>query len=314
MVQAALGKLALTPVALLGWVYALAPGFARVGMASVVAWFPRLFKYREKIARQNLLYAFPGDGPVETAKREKILRLSYLHLGHLFFEICMVLGPFSAMRFFIRRNVRFIGREYWEKALAEGHGLILAGNHIGSWEVMVAAGNTSGINCLLVTKKLKPAWLHDWIEKGRLRCGVKSAYEPKTLSMIITQLKEGKTVGLVLDQYAGAPIGVRVPLFGIPVGTASVAAALARRFDAPVLPIVNYRTSGGKFVVDIRPPVPFDGASDSRGLGVNTARYVAVVEQDIKAHPDQWLWIHRRFKGDLGPLRPEEWDRPRARR
>jgi KDO2-lipid IV(A) lauroyltransferase len=80
-----------------------------------------------------------------------------------------------------------------------------------------------------------------------------------------------------------------------------------------VLPIVNYRTSGGKFVVDIRPPVPYDGASDSRGLGVNTAQYVAVVEQDIKAHPDQWLWIHRRFKGELGPLRDDEWREGRSR-
>ena len=313
MVQAALGKLALTPLVLLGWIYALSPGFIRVAMAWVVGRIPKLFKYRESVAQQNLKYAFPGESSAVEKLRDSVLGSSYLHLGHLFLEICMTIGPFCAMPFFVRRNTEFSGYHHWEKAIQQGVGLIFIGTHVGSWEVMAAAGAMRGIDNLLMTKVLKPAWLHDWMEKGRVRSGVRAAYEPKTLQAVMKQLKRGGAVGVVMDQYAGAPIGVRVPLFGIPVGTSSVGAALARRTNVPVLPIVNYRVKGGRFRVEIRPPVPLDESQPSRELAVNTAHYVAAVEPDIKSHPDQWLWIHRRFKGDLGPLRPDEWDRPRAR-
>ena len=234
----------------------------------------------------------------------------------------MVIGPFSAMRFFAKRFVEIEGFENWKKASQKGRGVIFTGGHLGSWEVMAAGGTLRGIDAMFVTKRLKPAFLHDWIEKGRKKCGVKAAYEPKTLSTVLTHLKNGGTVGFVVDQYAGPPIGVRVPLFGIPVGTANIAAALAKRTGAPVLPIMNARKPGGGFVIRIRPPLSeFDAGAEGerdratpRELAEATARYVSILERDILLYPEQWLWTHRRFKGDLGPIGPEEWDLGRLRK
>jgi KDO2-lipid IV(A) lauroyltransferase len=183
---------------------------------------------------------------------------------------------------------------------------------------MAASGiQIPGLRILLVTKHLKPEWLHRAIERARARCQVSATYEPKTLRDVLRHLKAGQVVGFVLDQYAGAPVGMRVPVFGIPVGTTTAVAMLAKRTGAPVLPIVNYRLPGGDYRVDIRPPLawelsPTEDADEE--IGINTAHYAAVLEKDIYAHPEQWLWSHRRFKGDLSPLRPNEWYEGRPRR
>ncbi|HTL12002.1 MAG TPA: lysophospholipid acyltransferase family protein, partial [Bdellovibrionota bacterium] len=194
-------------------------------------------------------------------------------------------------------------------------GVIFLSSHVGDWELMAARGALSGIPLMIVTKKLKPEWLHRAIESARARCGVRCTYEPRTLRDVMGWLKAGNTVGFVLDQYAGPPIGVRVPFFGVPVGTATTVATFARRTGAPVVPVLNYRLPGGKAVVEICPALTWDECEGEvqRALAVNTARYVSVLESHVRAHPEQWLWIHRRFKGDLSPLRPGEWQEGRAR-
>jgi KDO2-lipid IV(A) lauroyltransferase len=150
---------------------------------------------------------------------------------------------------------------------------------------------------MIVTKHLKPEWLHRAIEAGRARCGVQATYEPRTLKDVLAHLKRNGTVGFVLDQYAGPPVGVRVPFFGVPVGTMTAIAMLARRTGAKVVPVVNYREPDGRHVVSIRPALEWIPAKDpSEELAVNTARYAEEMERDIREHPGQWLWIHRRWK------------------
>jgi KDO2-lipid IV(A) lauroyltransferase len=156
--------------------------------------------------------------------------------------------------------------------------------------------------------------LHQAIEKGRARCGVTATYEPRTLKDVLGRLKKNGTVGFVLDQYTGPPVGVRVPVFGTPVGTSTAIATLAKRTGAVVLPVINYRTPDGRWKVIIRPAIEWVASEDPAfELAQNTARYASELEKDIYAHPDQWLWIHRRFKGELGPLREGEWNEGRAR-
>ena len=172
-----------------------------------------------------------------------------------------------------------------------------------------------GIPIMLVTKLLKPAWFHAAVEKGRAACGVSATYEPRTMRDVLSHLKANKAIGFVLDQYAGPPVGVRVPVFGIPVGTMTAVAAVARRTGAAVLPVLCYRTEKGRFHVEIRPPVAWEPNEDpDYELAQNTAKYASILQADIYAHPGQWHWTHRRFKGDLSPLRPDEWSGGRARK
>jgi KDO2-lipid IV(A) lauroyltransferase len=302
-----LGFLILPLLRAAAWALYLLPSGARELFAVALGRALRLSKLRLRVVEENLRYAYPGD----LARRTELAGEAYSHLGRLVAEILMLFGP---MRRYTERFSELRGKEHWDRARAQGKGVLFLASHVGNWEVMAASGAISGMDLMLVTKHLKPEWLHQAIRQGRLSCGVAATYEPRTLKDVLSQLKRGGTVGFVLDQYAGPPVGVRVPVFGQPVGTSTALATLAKRTGAAVLPVVSFR-DGGRLVVQIEAPLPWQPDPDpARELAGNTALYAAKIEEHIRAHPEQWLWTHRRFKGDLTPLRADEWSqgRPRA--
>ena len=296
----------------LAWVYYLLPDGARRSLGHGIGKLLYWKKLRQGVVRQNLEYAYPDD----PALRERLVAESYRHLGQLGLEVLLLFGP---MRRFGQKRLDVVGGENWQKAHALGKGVLVMSSHVGNWEVMAAGSAQSRalapIDMMLVTKRLKPAWLHAAVEKGRRAAGVRATYEPRTLKDVLAHLKAGGSVGVVLDQYAGPPVGLRVPFFGVPVSTPSLVALLARRTGAPVLPAVNYRLPDGGFRLEVRPALEWIPREDAgEELGVNTAYYSEIIEKDIRNHPEQWLWTHRRFKGDLTPLREGEWREGRARR
>lgn len=253
----------------------------------------------------------PNQGGSDSGQNLKLE--IYKGFGNLVLEVLLLFGPFQR---FIKRNVEIRNFEVIQKAREGGQGILLLSSHVGNWEVMAAAaGVLVQIDLMLVTKRLKPAWLHRAIEKARLKSGVKGTYEPRTLKDILAHLSRGGSVGFVLDQYVGAPVGVRVPFLGVPVGTAYVVAAIAKRTGAQVIPVENYRLPSGKWVVAVGDPIPWTSHSDShQELALNTFAYSREMERQLLHHPEQWLWFHRRFKGDLSPLRPDEWQNARIRK
>lgn len=287
----------------------------QIGIGRWLGFVLMALRVRDQVIRENLQFAYPGDSAEEARIREHLRRAAYEHLGQLVFEILMLMGPLPR---YVRQRSELRGAENWRAAQAAGKGVLFLSSHVGNWEIMAATGaQFSRMDLMIVTKRLKPRWLHRAIELGRLRCGFKGTYEPRTLRDVLAHLKRKGTVGFVLDQYVGPPVGVRVPVFGVPVGTSAAVATLARRTGAVVLPVLNYRTSDGRWIVQIQPAVQWitdAGGDPDRELAQNTAEYARILEQHIYSHPEQWLWTHRRFKGDLSPLQPEEWSRGRARR
>ncbi len=306
-----MGRLALSAAA---WAVYLLPHPMRELLARAIAGLLGFARFRSAVIEQNLGFAFPGEAGV--ARREELARAAHLHLARLALEILLLFGP---MRRFVLSRSRLIGTEHWSRASATGKGVLFLSSHVGNWEVMAATGALHSpaetpMRLMLVTKHLKPEWFHRAIEKGRAACGVSATYEPHTLRDVLGHLKKGGTVGFVQDQYAGAPVGVRVPFFGVPVGTISAVAVLAKRTGASVLPVVNYRDASGRFTVEILAPMAWEAHENpDYEIASNTARYSAELERHVRAHPEQWLWTHRRFKGDLSPLRPDEWKEGRAR-
>jgi KDO2-lipid IV(A) lauroyltransferase len=265
--------------------------------------------FRKKVVLQNLKIAFPQN----EVQQNLLLRSSYAHLGNLLIEILYLLGP---MKSFVEKYVDLQGLNHLEEAKKQGKGVIFLASHLGNWEVMAATGGVlAKTDLMLVTKHLKPEWLHQMIERSRSHCGVRATYEPKTLRDVLSHLKKNGTVGFVLDQYAGPPVGVRVSFFGLPVGTTQAVATLAKRTGAVVLPVENFRTPEGRWSIRIHPAVEWEKAEDPNlELALNTQSYAKTIEESILRHPEQWLWTHRRFKGDLSPLRENEWSQPRIRK
>jgi Kdo2-lipid IVA lauroyltransferase/acyltransferase len=259
----------------------------------------RICGFRRHIIDENLTRAFPQQ---PAAERTQLIRANYYHYGILFLEFLQSFGPYER---FIAKSVEVEGGEHLAYALTLGKGALVFTAHLGNWELLpVAGGYILGHPVTMVTKHLKPEWLHKFVESERNKVRVKMAFEPRTMPIVLRALKNNEVVGFVVDQYMGAPFAARVPFFGVPVGSQIALATIAARTGAAVLPAYVARMENGKYKVKFEAPLPLlDGNGDrDRAVIENTAKYVKWSEERIRQYPAQWLWIHRRWKGDLSPL------------
>lgn len=304
-------KLLCFPLYVIASVYAFAPRFLRQAMERSLAFAYRKIKLRRKVILENLARA-EAARPGWTAPTEQQV---YRHLARLTWEIILLFGPVKHYR---DRHSVLEGLEHWKaaKERAKGGGVICLSSHLGNWELMAGAGSRDGMDMMIVTKVLKPPFIFKGITRGRENIGVRATYEPQTFKDILRHLKRGGSVGMVIDQYAGPPVGIRVPFFGIPVGTQSAIAFIAKRTGAPVIPAYSYWDEVRDCrVVRMEPALEWITDPDpEQEIALNTAQMSAVVERQIFEHPAEWLWSHRRFKGDLSPLRAGEWTEGRSRK
>lgn len=291
---------ALVILKLLAFLLSCLPRFLFLSLARGLGKILFLLSFRKHVAVENLKIAYPQW---DEAAREKFLRDFYSNLGILFLEL---LGSFYRFDRFLDRYATVQGEDNLKAALAKGKGVFVMTAHLGNWEVLTISGPavfSTGVT--MVTKELKPAWFHRVVSVTRELLGVKMACEPKTMQGILRALKGQKIVGFVMDQYTGAPVGARVPFFGVPVGSHTALASLVKRTEAPVIPAIAYRNKSGKYIIRFEPELPFITDEDNdRAILLNTANYVKHTEGWIREFPEQWMWIHRRWKGDLSPLPP----------
>jgi KDO2-lipid IV(A) lauroyltransferase len=243
---------------------------------------------RRSIGRENMRRCLPELGDAEL---EALLRANYAHYGVLFLELCHMYSPVPGhWSAYAARNSSIEGLDAWRAAHARGKGVLIFGGHSANWELGSAAGGQAGIKPMIVTRRLKPAWLHAWMERQRLSTGVACAFQPRTMPSILKQLKRGDSVGFVLDQYMPPPMGEPMRFFGATVDTLAAVAPLARRTGAAVIKADNRREPDGHVrVYFTEVPLGDDDKSDNQ-------RFIDLLEADIRRAPEQWLWIHRRFK------------------
>jgi len=251
-----------------------------------------LDRKRKKVARKNMARCLPK---LSAAERESLLAENYQHYGILGLELMHYLSPFPGhYRDYAGRVAVLEGLEHWKSAQARGHGVIFLSAHMANWELMVAQGGLHGIALSMVTRRLKPAWLHRQFEITRLSVGVHSLYQPRTLPGVMRALRRGDCVGFVMDQYMPPPMGSPMPFFGTVVDTLAAVGPLAMRTGAAVVPVTQRREPDGLVRVIISPALDLtDGLKD---LDRANVRLVREVEAMIRANPSQWLWVHRRFK------------------
>lgn len=272
--------------------------FLRLGKA--LGWILLRCGFRKEIAEENLRLAFPF---LDANQRQKFLSENYAEMGILFLEL---MGSFFGFRRFLENYCDIQNEHYLQEALQGGKGVFVMSAHLGNWEVATGAGAALlGAPVTMVTKELKPRWFHRMVVVTRSLLGVTMASEPKTMAPIMRALKKNQIVGFVMDQYAGAPVGARVPFFGIPVGSHTALAALALRTGVPVLPAIAVRKPDGRYLLRFDPVLETIPHPDPKeAVLLNTAQYVKHTEGWIKEFPLQWMWVHRRWKGDLSPLPP----------
>ncbi|MGE0103091.1 MAG: lysophospholipid acyltransferase family protein [Blastocatellales bacterium] len=263
----------------------------RVGQA-VGAVARLVLPHLRRHAEVNLRIAFPE---LDAAGRDRILRGTFRNLGRLLGEIS---GFPRLNRANIESVVRYAGLENYLEAKGRGRGVILLTGHIGCWELSVFAHSIYGHPMSFLARRVDNPLVERLAESYRSRYGNRSIDKKNSVREVLRTLKGGGVVGILADLNASREEGVFCDFFGIPACTTAGVATLALRTGAIVLP--------GYLIWDDEEKIHrlhFDEPIETINTGnykddvlANTARYAGALESVIRSHPDQWLWIHRRWR------------------
>jgi Kdo2-lipid IVA lauroyltransferase/acyltransferase len=245
-----------------------------------------------RTGERNLQLAFPDKTAEE---RLHLVRSCFLSLG----RILGVFSQFSSRSAeSIRRLFDIEGLNYLEAAKAQGNGVILFTGHLGAWELTAFALSLVGHPLSFLVRRIDNPLVEELVDKTRIRFGNLTLDKLSAARSMVKTLRSGESLGLLLDLNTLDDEAIFVDFFGIPASTNFMVAKLALRTNSPIVPIfAPWDESKQKFVVQLAPPIPVERTgeeeSDVRNL---TTRLSREIENQIRRYPEQWLWIHKRWK------------------
>jgi Kdo2-lipid IVA lauroyltransferase/acyltransferase len=244
-----------------------------------------------RTAMENLRLAFPDWSDVQ---RQQVIRGMIRQVGWM-------AGEFSQFPKYTRQNIERIvlidGFENFEGARRRGKGILFLTGHMSAWELAPFAQALYGYPLSFLVRPIANRRVDRLINGYRCRSGNQPIEKNKSARSILKVLSEGGTVGVLSDHNTSAE-GVFVNFFGIPAATTSGLARIALHTDAAVVPgFLSWDPGLRKYRLRFDPAVPLtrSGCEDA-DIVDNTARFTQVVEGYVRAHPDQWLWVHKRWK------------------
>ena len=255
--------------------YALAGGLRRTG-------------------RRNLEIAFPDKSEAE---RERILRGAFRNLGRQLGEFSQIPRLRTAEE--ARRAVRIENADVVARALERGRGMIFLTGHIGAWEMSAfcfALAEGAPINFLV--RRIDNPRVEALADRYRTRSGNRTIDKRDAARAVLAALRRNEMVGILADLNTLASEGVFVDFFGRAASTTPAVAVFALRAEAPVvLGYTYWDEAESRYALRFEGPIdPVRTGSKDEDVRATTARFTAALEAAIRRHPDQWLWIHRRWK------------------
>lgn len=257
----------------------------------------RVTGFRGTVIGENLEKALGLEGPA----REEMVRKNFRHYGQAVVDF--ILACTWSKKTYLEK-VQLHGRENLEQALQQGRGVYILSCHLGSWELAIGSLAASGIPLDVVVKRAQSDSVEDFFQWYRKRTGAGIFLETKTHQQILGSLRKNRCVGFILDQFMGPPIGLPVDFFGKPAGTAAALALLLERHPAPVIVGHAYRDDQGYPHTSFSSPLALPtGENRVKRLYARTQAFNDAIEKLVRRHPDQWLWLHRRWKPYRGQPR-----------
>src|ERR1700751_1148206 len=249
------------------------------------------FRLRQ-VGMRNLAMAFPEKS---LAERKKILRGEFTSLGRQLAELCQFprYAPHN-----IDEVVVYDGLENYERAYARGKGVLFLTAHFGGWELSAFAHSLHGHWVNIVMRPMDNPYLDRLRQHYRTRHGNKVVPKDDFVRGLLAAMRAGETVGILMDTNMTPPQGVFVDYFGIPACTASGLARIALRTDAAVVPTFTIWDSAlKKYRLRFDPAVELIRTGDLEAdIIANTQKFTKVIEDYVRKYPEQWLWVHRRWK------------------
>jgi KDO2-lipid IV(A) lauroyltransferase len=279
------------------WLLVKAMGLLPRGMArnvgAGIGWLgyaatPRL----RRVGLRNLELAFPEK---PEAERKSILRGMYRQLGWQLAEFCHLPG-YSLER--ANQFIRYEGLEHYLAAKQRGKGVLVLTGHLGAWELSSFYHSLAGYPMGMVIRKLDNPWVNRLVNDIRTQHGNRVLPKDDFARGLIAAMRAGETVGVLMDTNMTPPQGVFVDFFGRTACTASGVARVALRTGAAVLPgFLMWEPVEKTYVLHFLPELQLVDTGDTeRDAATNTQMFTPALEQVIRQYPEQWLWVHRRWK------------------
>lgn len=259
------------------------PGPARTGLGWMLGRLAYALGIRRRITLANLALALPDRSP---GARRRIARAAYVNMAHAALEALTSSGAGEP-------SLTIENWETFRSALAEGKGALVATAHFGSWELLGEVLARRGLKLNAVVRPLKGA-VNARIVENRVKAGLKLIPPRGAISGSVRALRRGEVVAVLLDQSLPGDRGVRVPFFGHPASTSPALSAAALRTGAPTFVAMAVREPAG-MRLHLEGPFPVLGQG-REGLVQHTAALTSVIERYVRQYPEQWLWLHRRWK------------------
>ncbi len=268
--------------------------------AKGLAWLAyHLNRRHRRVADDNLRHAF-GDA-LDDAGRDALVRAVYRHFCTLLIDIIHLPRKLHPCTW--RRHVEMDER-FWAEILTRGRSVLLATGHFGNWELGGYHLGLLGCPAHAVARPLDNPYLDDYLRRFRERTGQKMLAKKGDFDQMQALLAGGGVLGTLADQDAG-PRGLFVDFFGRPASTHKAVALLALEYRVPLVVVgvpkvgepMRYRI----VVEDVIYPEEYDG--DPGAVRAITQRYTSALERIVRRYPEQYFWLHRRWKHQPAPTR-----------
>jgi len=258
-----------------------------LGLALYAA-VPRL----RRMARANLDRAF---GESKTAQeKSRISRASFIHLGRL---LCDTPSFREVRPDRLDQYAVFEGLEHLRAAYAKGRGVFVFSGHYGNWEIVALIQGYLGLHLAMVTRPLDNHRLERMLAEYRTLSGNQVIHKRGAAREMLRAIRRGWGVAIVIDQNVRGEDGLFVDFFGTPASTTPGLATLALKTEAPVIPAFGIPLPDGRYCVRYLPEVSLPRTGDTRQDILSLTQHCTrIIENQIRAEPEHWVWMHRRWR------------------
>ncbi len=275
-------------VTALGLIFYLLPMKFTLWLArrcSIIVYF--LNRPRRIIAYANLRAAFSGNK--SPAELKKLTRKVYQGLTQVFFEIISLT---KVDKKYIDKHVEIVGGENFYKIEGHPDGVIFLTAHFGNWELSGVVSALIGLPLIVLAREQNMKRLDNLLNRLRRSKGLTVVTKGITIKYIVKALHEGKIIGMLGDQNAGKT-GEQIEFFGRPAATAPGTVRIAAKTGALILPAFMARVKGPYHRLMVGEPIRIKKGEDIKPY---LEKYNKLLEKYVTMYPDQWLWLHKRWK------------------
>jgi KDO2-lipid IV(A) lauroyltransferase len=249
-----------------------------------------------RIAADNLRRAFPEW---DEARVERTARGVYAHFGAMLLDILWMEGRQSEV---LLGLADVEGVEHLRAMLASGRGVVCPTGHFGNWELQGVASSLLVGPFAVIARPLDNPALDRRLVEFRTSTGNSVIYKQRALAQVMKAIRDGGIVAILIDQNVQERDGIFVRFFGRPASTTTVAAALALKTGCAIVPVRCPLGPDGRYRMVYGPPVEWTGTGRrEEDIAALTQHLTSIIEGWVRETPEQWLWIHRRWKTQPAP-------------